>query len=104
MEINEIFYIDKYTEAYDFAQENNLIIIEIEPDEKGRRFQIINIPQPTEKELTLIEISQLKTELKKAKEDVEQVELFGMQRDDFEQKKSRCAEIVLRLRELEKQI
>lgn len=47
------------------------------------------------------EIAALKAEIEKAKEDVEQVELFGMERADYEVKKARCAEIVLRLRELE---
>lgn len=47
-------------------------------------------------------IARLKQELAKWKEDVEQVELFGMERADYEQKKARCAEIILELRELEK--
>lgn len=49
-------------------------------------------------------IADLKNELKKAKEDVEQVELFNMTRSDYEEKKARCREIILELRELEKQI
>lgn len=44
----------------------------------------------------------LKEKLTKYKYDVEQVELFGMQRDDYELKKQRCIEIVERLRTLEK--
>ena len=55
-----------------------------------------------EKELARIEIGKLKQELAKWKEDVEQVELFGMTRTDYEQKKTRCAEIIIQLRELEK--
>ena len=47
------------------------------------------------------EIYELKQEIIKAKEDVEQVELFHMERTDYERKKARCVEIVLRLRELE---
>lgn len=43
----------------------------------------------------------LKKELQKIKEDVEQVELFGMERTDFETKKQRCIEIILQLRGLE---
>lgn len=58
----------------------------------------------TEKELARIEIGKLKQELAKWKEDVEQVELFGMMRTDYEQKKSRCAEIIIQLRELEKMV
>lgn len=41
---NKIFYIDDYANAVQYANNNNLTIIEIEPDEKGRRFQIV---QPT---------------------------------------------------------
>ncbi len=47
-------------------------------------------------------IIELKEQIAKYKEDVEQVELFGMQRDDYEQKKQMCASIILELRELEK--
>lgn len=54
-----------------------------------------------DKQQALTEITTLKEEIIKCKEDVEQVELFGMERSDYEQKKARCVEIVLRLRELE---
>ena len=54
------------------------------------------------KELAQIEIGKLKQELTKWKEDVEQVELFGMVRTDYEQKKNRCTEIIVQLRKLEK--
>ena len=50
------------------------------------------------------EIYALKRELEKCKEDVEQVELFGMERTDYATKKARCIEIILRLRELEKEL
>ena len=56
----------------------------------------------TEKELARIEIGKLKQELARWKEDVEQVELFGMVRNDYEQKKNRCTEIIVQLRKLEK--
>ena len=56
----------------------------------------------SDKELAQIEIGKLKQELAKWKEDVEQVELFGMVRTDYEQKKNRCAEIIVQLRKLEK--
>ena len=49
-------------------------------------------------------IQALKQELNKYKEDVEQVDLFGMQRDDYQEKKQRCAEIVLQLRQLESEV
>jgi len=40
--------------------------------------------------------------LNKYREDVEQVDLFGMQRDDYDEKKQLCKQLVLELRELEK--
>lgn len=48
----------------------------------------------------LKKIAELKLELVPIKEDVEQVELFGMVRDDYEEKKQRCAEIVNEIRRL----
>jgi hypothetical protein len=58
----------------------------------------------TEEEIVSHQISSLKKELKKIKEDVEQVELFGMTRSDYEEKKARCRAIVLELRELENRL
>lgn len=52
-----------------------------------------------EKDLLIKEKKQL---LSKYKEDVEQVELFGMIRADYEEKKKQCEKLVLELRELEK--
>lgn len=50
------------------------------------------------------QISDLKSKLTKFKEDVEQVELFGMERADYEQKKAQCVAIIEELRELEQQL
>ena len=55
-----------------------------------------------EKELAWDEIQEIKEKLAKYKEDVEQVELFGMERTDYEEKKQLCANMIVRLRELEK--
>lgn len=49
-------------------------------------------------------IAELKQQIAKYKEDIEQVELFGMQRDDYEQKKEMCKNIILELRQLEAQL
>ena len=49
-------------------------------------------------------IQDLKLQIAKYKEDVEQVELFGMHRDDYEQKKELCKSIILELRKLEAQL
>lgn len=58
-----------------------------------------------EQEMTLrSQITMKKQLLQKYKEDVEQVELFGMGREDYEQKKELCRQIVLQLRELEAQL
>lgn len=46
-------------------------------------------------------IIELKEQIAKYKEDVEQVELFGMERSDYEEKKQLCKDIILELRELE---
>ena len=47
-------------------------------------------------------ISEKKKLLIKYREDIEQVDLFGMVRDDYSQKKTACVQLVLELRELEK--
>lgn len=49
--IGEIFYLDeKYSERAKFCNNNNLMIVELEPDENGRRFQIQTIPEPTQED------------------------------------------------------
>ena len=60
MELNEIFYIDKYTEARDFAEKNGYAINEIEKDNDGKRqFKISIPPKLTEKELLELELNNL---------------------------------------------
>lgn len=49
-----------------------------------------------------VKIILLKEKLQKYKEDVEQVELFGMERSDYQEKKQLCKDIVLELRQLER--
>ena len=49
-------------------------------------------------------IKELKQQIAKFKEDIEQVELFGMERADYEEKKQLCKNIILELRELEEQL
>ena len=49
--IGDIFYLDKeYSKRAEFCNNNNLVITEIEPDDKGRRFTIEKTPEPTEEE------------------------------------------------------
>ncbi len=50
-----------------------------------------------------INVSQLKAKLEAYKYDIQQVDLFGMERDDYEEKKAMCREIIIQLRELEKE-
>ena len=50
------------------------------------------------------QVSQLKSQLQKYKYDIEQVELFGMRRDDYKEKKEICKNIILELRQLETQL
>ena len=51
MKLNEIFYENQYDDACDFSAVNGYIIKEIEPDEQGRRFQIIEIPPLTDEQI-----------------------------------------------------
>ena len=55
MNLGTIFYEKDYANACDYSTQNGYTIKEIEPDSFGRRFQIVEIPQPTE-----IEIESLK--------------------------------------------
>ena len=63
MKINDIFYENQYDEAYKFVCNNlqHTTIIEIAPDEKGRRFQIVEKPKPTANDLARQEIEELKS-------------------------------------------
>lgn len=52
MELGTIFRENEYNKAIEYiSQYSNLTIQEIEPDEQGRRFQIVEIPQPTEEQI-----------------------------------------------------
>lgn len=101
--VGDIFYCDEdYSNKVKFASENNYCIKEIEADENGeRRFQICEIPELTENQILEQQIFELKSLLAKYKEDVEQVELFDMERDDYEEKKKACSTLILQLREKE---
>lgn len=101
-QIGDMFYLDdEYSARAEFCNNNGLVIVEIGRDEKGRRFQIQKCPEPTVVEKARIQISDKKAMLEKYKEDVEQVELFGMERDDYEEKKKVCVNLILELRSLE---
>lgn len=91
-------------DAAQFCNENGYLLTEIEPDEEGRRFQIVEMPPISEAELRSVQIGELKDLLHKYKEDVEQVELFGMERADYTEKKLKCAELIREIRELERMV
>ena len=109
-QIGDVFYLDNnYPSIVEYCNNNNFIIIEIEADNKGRRFQIQEAPIPTitpitRKDNLILEISAKKQLLEKYKEDVEQVELFGMERKDYEEKKQYCVSLIQELRVLEKEL
>lgn len=68
----------------------------------------IPIYKPSEAELAKQEklkvIAEKKVLLNKYREDVEQVSLFGMERDDYEEKKVLCKTLVEELRVLEQEV
>lgn len=84
--------INEYRESRDFDEENN--IVERDYDDY---IEIVPRSEDIIKEDRIIE---LKAELSKIKEDIEQ-EAFGLVRDDFAEKKARAAEIINELRVLE---
>ena len=61
--------------------------------------------EPTAEQKAKIELAKTirekKALLNKYREDVEQVDLFGMVRDDYSEKKELCKQLVYELRELE---
>ena len=61
--------------------------------------------EPTEEQKAKMELAKTirekKALLNKYREDVEQVDLFGMERADYDEKKELCKQLVFELRELE---
>ena len=115
---NQGWVCQRYPYDLEIENENQFIEVDEQAYEKtlacavGKAWRVVDgkleeqVYDQTAVDKTLIEeeIATLKQEIAKAKEDVEQVELFGMERQDYEQKKQRCIEIVERLRVLEKQL
>lgn len=61
MQLNDIFNIDKYNEAYEYVIQNGYTIKEIEKNLNGeRQFKIVEIPAPSETEKLQIEMNELK--------------------------------------------
>lgn len=59
--LNDVFYLDdEYAKRAKFCDENMYTIAEIEADDKGRRFKIVERPKPTQKDKALQEIDDIK--------------------------------------------
>lgn len=64
MKLGSIFYEEQYSEAYEYvSKHNDCMIQEIDADENGRMFKIVEMPQSTESELARYEIAELKVKL-----------------------------------------
>lgn len=57
--MNDTFYLEDYSKYYIYATANNLAIVEIEADEKGRRFKLVE-NKPTLKQMYTDEINSIK--------------------------------------------
>ena len=83
------------------ADENYIQITEEEFNELTKP----KIPELTAEQKAKIELAKTMREkkalLNKYREDVEQVDLFGMERADYAEKKELCKQLVYELRELE---
>lgn len=105
---NNIVYYDKKTwdeiivnnvpalggENHSLYVENGKVVSKLDTDKVAR----------VERKTLLALIAQKKALLVKYREDVEQVDLFGMERADYAEKKATCKTLVEELRELEKEL
>lgn len=57
--MNDTFYLEDYNKYYNYATANNLTIIEIEADENGRRFKLVE-NKPTLTQMYTNEITSIK--------------------------------------------
>lgn len=74
--------------------ENGKVVSKLDTDKVAR----------LERKTLLALIAKKKALLNKYREDVEQVDLFGMERADYAEKKATCKTLVEELRELEKEL
>lgn len=79
----------------EITKQREFQVCELEAVENPNKTRIIE--QQNTKKL----IQEKKKLLEKYKYDIQQVDLFGMERTDYEEKKSLCVQLVLELRELE---
>lgn len=70
-QVNDIFYFDnEYSARAEWCNQNGKVIVEIEPDENGRRFQIQEIPAPTKEELEQMRIYEIQQRLVELDQDI----------------------------------
>ena len=100
MQLNEVFRIEKYNEASNFANANDYTIIEVEKDENGeRQFQIVEIPAPTEEELKEMRICEIQQRLVELDQDIVQ-DLAGEVVPNIEERKAEFVTLHNELRTL----
>lgn len=81
-------------ENHSLFVENGKVVSKLDTDKVAR----------LERKTLLALIAKKKALLVKYREDVEQVDLFGMERADYAEKKAACKTLVEELRELEKEL
>ena len=96
--VSNIFGLDHYQ-----VDEENKVVKPIMIDSEKLSVLTKNRVNFEEKQKMRRVITDMKIMLKKYKEDVEQVELFGMERTDYEDKKKQCRYLILQLRKLQKE-
>lgn len=99
-QVNEIFYFDnEYSARAKWCNQNGKVIVEIEPDENGRRFQIQEIPAPTEEELKEMRIREIQQRLTELDQDIVQ-DLVGEVVPNIEERKAEFVTLHNELRAL----
>lgn len=102
--------VDYNKEKYDLAEVDNVPALGSENHslyvEEGKVVSKLDESKVAQaaRQALLSQIATKKALLVKYREDVEQVDLFGMERADYAQKKAACKTLVEELRELEKEL
>lgn len=99
-QVNDIFYLDnEYSARAKWCNQNGKVIAEIEPDENGRRFQIQEIPAPTEEELKEMRIREIQQRLTELDQDIVQ-DIVGEAVPNIEKRKAEFVTLHNELRTL----
>lgn len=97
--VGDIFNLDsEYSVRANYCNQNGLTIVELEPDEQGRRFQIQKI-EPTQKELGNKRKYEIQERLTQLDQDIIQ-DMAGEVVPDIEERKAEFVELHNELREL----